>query len=42
METLQRKRRVRAGHRASATRLQTEIARILSVSPAEDEKLAPL
>ena len=39
---LQRKRKVRAGHRGSATRMQRQVATTLGTSPPDLDKLAML
>ena len=41
-EGLGRKKTIRGGHRASVTRLITEVERVLGVSPAEDGKVPQL
>ena len=41
-EALQRKKRVRAGHRASATRIQVQITTALGATPPNAERLSML
>ena len=40
-EDLARKKKIRAGHRASATRLLNQIDGVLAASPPDGDKLAP-